>query len=122
MKDGDTLVGLMVEDPKSTVDVLTISEKGLGKKTSYAEWPLQLRSGQGVKAAVISPKTGRLVGAIGVRTSHEYLVLSTTKGTVIKINIADVPKLGRMTQGVILMRVNESTTERIAAATVLLKS
>lgn len=122
MKDGDTLVGLMVEDPKSAVGVLTISEKGLGKKTIYSEWPLQLRGGQGVKAAVISPKTGRLVGAIGARASHEHLVLSTTKGTVIKINIADVPKLGRMTQGVILMRVNESASERIAAATVLLKS
>lgn len=122
IKDGDHVVGMLVENPKSSALVMTVAEKGLGKKTAFSEWPLQLRGGQGVKAAVISPKTGKLVSAILIRETHEHLVLSTSKGTVIKLTIADVPKLGRMTQGVILMRISDASGEKIAAATVLLKS
>lgn len=122
IKDGDQVVGMLVENSKSSALVMTVAEKGLGKKTAFSEWPLQLRGGQGVKAAVLSPKTGKLVSAILIRETHEHLVLSTSKGTVIKLTIADVPKLGRMTQGVILMRISDASGEKIAAATVLLKS
>lgn len=121
LKESDTMVGMIVNSPKAELNVLTISERGLGKMTNIQDWPLQLRGGQGVKASVVSPKTGKLVTAQAVKEVHEQVILTSNKGTLIKLSLTDVPKLGRQTQGVILMRLSDPQHESVAAATVLVK-
>lgn len=97
--------------------LLVIMENGLGKKTPFSAWNKQGRGGQGVKAAQVTAKTGPIVTAQAVNEKMDTLVLTSTKGQLIKMNLAEVPTLQRQTQGVILMRVRPG--EKVAAATVV---
>lgn len=96
-------------------ELLVVMENGLGKKTKTTGWSRQGRGGQGVKAAQITAKTGQIVTAQIVDESTDTLVLTSTKGQLIKMSLKEVPTLQRQTQGVILMRVR--TGEKVAAAT-----
>lgn len=118
LKEKDTMVGMIVYSD-SKLKLLTIMQRGLGKMTGISDWPLQARGGQGVKAANITDKTGRIVSAQLIKSGHESLVLTSLKGVVIKLSLKDVPTLGRQTQGVILMRISATGGDGIAAATVL---
>ncbi len=97
--------------------LLVIMENGLGKKTLFSAWNRQSRGGQGVKAAQVTTKTGPIVTAQAIDGKMDTLVLTSTKGQLIKMNLAEVPTLQRQTQGVILMRVRPG--EKVAAATVV---
>ncbi len=98
-------------------ELLVIMENGLGKKTRFSAWNKQGRGGQGVKAAQVTAKTGPIVTAQGIDKKMDTLVLTSTKGQLIKMNLNEVPTLQRQTQGVILMRVRPG--EKVAAATVV---
>ena len=97
--------------------LLVIMENGLGKKTPFSAWSRQGRGGQGVKAAQVTTKTGPIVTAQAIGGKMDTLVLTSTKGQLIKMDLAEVPVLQRQTQGVILMRVRPG--EKVAAATVV---
>lgn len=113
---GDEVVSMnQIEDP--TGDVLVVMENGLGKKTKLTSWKKQGRGGSGIKAAQVTQKTGQIVSAEIVKKDVDTLVLTSTKGQLIKLNLKDVPSLQRQTQGVILMRMREG--EKVAAATVV---
>ena len=92
-------------------------ENGLGKKTKFSAWKKQGRGGQGVKAAQVTQKTGSIVTAKAINKDMDTLVLTSTKGQLIKMDLRQVPTLQRQTQGVILMRVR--TGEKVVAATVV---
>ncbi|MDD5147237.1 MAG: DNA gyrase subunit A [Candidatus Daviesbacteria bacterium] len=98
-------------------ELLVIMQNGLGKKTRFSAWSRQGRGGQGVKAAQVTAKTGPIVTAEAIDKKMDTLVLTSTKGQLIKMNLAEVPTLQRQTQGVILMRVRPG--EKVAAATVV---
>ncbi|MBI2330373.1 DNA gyrase subunit A [Candidatus Daviesbacteria bacterium] len=98
-------------------ELLVIMENGLGKKTKFSAWHKQGRGGQGVKAAQVTSKTGQIVTASAIDEKMDTLVLTSTKGQLIKMNLAEVPTLQRQTQGVILMRMRPG--EKVAAATVV---
>ncbi len=98
-------------------ELLVIMENGLGKKTKFSAWSKQGRGGQGVKAAQVTPKTGQVVTAQALDKNMDTLVLTSTKGQLIKMDLREVPTLQRQTQGVILMRVRDG--EKVAAATVV---
>jgi DNA gyrase subunit A len=98
-------------------ELLVIMENGLGKKTKLSAWTKQGRGGSGVKAAQVTAKTGNIVTAEVVNTEMDTLVMTSTKGQLIKMDLKEVPTLQRQTQGVILMRMREG--ERVAAATVV---
>lgn len=102
-------------------DILTLSIHGLGKRTKVDLFPIQKRAGKGVKACVVSSKTGELACAAMVTEKSDQVVITSRKGQVIKLPIKNIPQLGRATQGVIVMRFAEKSDE-IAAATVLEKS
>jgi DNA gyrase subunit A len=101
-------------------DFLTIMEKGIGKKTAIPDFPKQRRGGQGVKVAEVKDKTGKVVVSQIVPTGTEAVIITSTKGQVVKLPIASIPRLGRATSGVILMRFTDKT-DTIAAATCLVK-
>jgi DNA gyrase subunit A len=105
---------------KAFEDVLIVTERGLGKRTSVREWPLQKRGGQGVKAAELTDKTGKIVSCIAVDENVDQIILTSKSAQVIKLPLKNIPQLGRATQGVILMRFS-SKSDHIAAVTYLEK-
>lgn len=118
---GDYLVIMdVINGENKKADFLTIMEKGIGKKTAVADFPKQHRGGQGVKVADIKDKTGKVVVSQMVPAECDSVILSSTKGQVVKLPIASVPRLGRATSGVILMRFTDKS-DTIAAATCLTK-
>ena len=102
---------------KTFRDLLTISEKGLGKRTPLHLFPVQKRSGKGVKAAVINAKTGNLTAEVIVNEGVEQIVVTSKFGQVIKLPVKNIPQMGRSTQGVILMRFTDKTDGVAAMAT-----
>lgn len=99
-------------------DILTLTEKGIGKRTKISLFPLQRRAGKGVKAALVNERTGRLAAASMVTHKTEQVVITSAKGQIIKLAAKNIPQMGRATQGVILMRfANKSDT--VAAVTSL---
>jgi DNA gyrase subunit A len=111
-----------VEDKRRKVfrDILTISKHGLGKRTPVRLFPIQRRSGKGVKAAAITPKTGDLATVIMVTENVDQVVITSKMGQVIKLPLKNIPQLGRATQGVILMRF-ANKSDSVAAAAVIEK-
>ncbi len=102
-------------------DILTISEKGIGKRTPTRLFPTQKRAGKGVKAASVNEKTGNLAAAAMVTQTCEQVVVTSKHGQIIKLPIKNVPQTGRVTQGVIMMRFAKKGDE-VAAITTLSKS
>ena len=101
-------------------DILTISEKGIGKRAGIHLFPVQKRSGKGVRGAVINNRTGNLAAAIMLNEKIEQVVITSKGGQVIKLPIKNIPHLGRATQGVILMRF-ASKSDSVAAVACLEK-
>lgn len=110
------------EDKRKKVfrDILIISEKGIGKRTSIDKFPLQKRAGKGVKAVVQSSKTGTLAVGLLVNEKMDQAVITSRHGQVIKLPIRNIPEMGRATQGVILMRFAKAG-DAVAAVTALEK-
>ena len=81
-----------------------MTENGYGKRTRVSEYPVKGRGGLGVKTIQLTDARGKLAGARVVRDGYQVMLISTG-GTVIRIPVEDVKRLGRSTQGVIVMRL-----------------
>ncbi len=101
-------------------NILVVMEKGIGKRTDLSEFPLQKRGGMGVKVAEITQKTGKVSCAKMVNQKVDQVILTSKFAQVIKLPLKNIPKLGRATQGVILMRFSDPA-DSIAAVTCLEK-
>ncbi len=99
-------------------DLLVITEKGMGKRTPYTEYPTQNRGGQGVKVMETTPKTGNVAAAIGVNQTIDAIIITTKEAQIIKLPLKNIPELKRPTQGVILMRFAKKDDLIVAAAPV----
>jgi DNA gyrase subunit A len=97
---------IAAELAKDDADLLVVTENGYGKRTRVSEYPRKGRGGMGVKTVQLTEARGQLVGARVVRDGYQVMLISTG-GTVIKMSAADVKRLGRSTQGVIVMRLRE---------------
>ena len=106
LRRGDEVVAGVVARPDETRDILTISENGYGKRTSYDLYRLQSRGGKGIITMKTTPKTGGLLGAIMVDLADE-IILMTSENKVIRMAVNGVRKVGRATQGVRLVSMNE---------------
>ena len=104
LREGDFVIGMGICAPGKTL--LTITEKGFGKRTDLAEYKEQSRGGVGVKTYNLTDKTGRLSGMI-ITDDSEDIMLITTDGSVIRMHVKDINCIGRVTSGVILMRLDE---------------
>lgn len=112
----DEVIGMDVIAKEDKPDLLTLMEKGLGKKTPAGQFPLQSRSGQGVKVAKVTPKTGKVAVAQVVTSTCKELIITSKRGLVVKLDITSIPRLSRATQGVILMRFSNAT-DSVTSAT-----
>jgi DNA gyrase subunit A len=120
-KGADVVVSVdVINDKTKKADFLTVMEKGIGKKTAIRDFPKQKRGGQGVKVAEVKNRTGKVVVSQIVPADTDSVILTSMKGQVVKLPITSVPRLGRATSGVILMRFADKT-DTIAAATCLTK-
>jgi len=99
-------------------DLLVVTEKGMGKRTPYTEYPIQNRGGMGVKVMEVTPKTGNLAAAVGVTQDIESIILTTKEAQIIKLPLKNIPELKRPTQGVILMRFAKEGDQVVALAPV----
>ncbi len=111
--ENDEVIGMVCvnkEDTEKTV--LVVSEKGFGKRTPIDEYRITNRGGKGVKTINVTDKTGSLVGILDV-DGTEDLVITCRSGLTIRTSIADIREAGRATQGVKLIRLNDS--DEIAA-------
>ena len=88
-------------------DVLCVTEHGYGKRTAVSEYPLYGRGGQGVITMRTSDRNGDVVGAIQVVDEDEIMLVSNG-GTLIRTSVDQVPVLGRATQGVRMIRLDEN--------------
>jgi DNA gyrase subunit A len=84
--------------------MLVVTDQGFGKRTRIADYPVKGRGGLGVKTVQLTEARGQLAGAVAVREG-EQLMLISTGGTMIKMSVSDIKRLGRSTQGVIVMRL-----------------
>ena len=89
---------------------MIVTEHGLGKRTLLSQYPVQKRSGLGVKVAEITERTGKVAAAKLLSELHEDVVISTKEGVTIKLPLKGetIPLLTRPTQGVILMKLKSS--------------
>ena len=107
----DEVVGMEVLEESN--DVLIVTKKGYGKRTPASEYRIQGRGGKGIKTCQVTEKNGPLVSMRAV-TGEEDLMLITTGGVLIRMDVASISKMGRSTQGVKLISMKESDNEFVA--------
>lgn len=103
LKDDDYVVGMEIIEPEQ--EILVVTENGYGKRTPESEYRLQSRGGMGVKTCQITDKNGPL-SAVKAVNGTEDLMLITINGMLIRMDVKDISKTGRSTQGVRLMRLS----------------
>ncbi|HHV44694.1 MAG TPA: DNA gyrase subunit A [Firmicutes bacterium] len=105
LRPGDFVVagGIIIEEG----DLLVVTQQGYGKRTPLAEYRVTSRGGKGIRTAHITNKTGPVVGARVVVEDHEVMMISS-EGIMIRMKVADIPRQGRSTQGVRLMRLQDN--------------
>lgn len=107
IKADDNLVEMdVVQD--LTARLLVVMENGLGKSSEIKDYRQQHRGGTGVLTAKVTAKTGKVIGAIVLTdTTNNDLILLSKEGQAIRLNVKKIPTLGRATQGVYIMRMND---------------
>ena len=103
---------ITMEVPGESADLLVMTANGFGKRTSFGLYPLHRRGGKGVRTIKPTETKGRLVGARAVRDNQECLVVSQ-EGIIIRVPVNGIPRTGRATQGVRVMRVQKG--DRVSA-------
>ena len=111
----EEVVGMICVNPSTPErTVLVVSEKGYGKRTLVDEYRITNRGGKGVKTINVTEKTGKLVGVLDV-AEKEDLIITCKSGITIRMKVAHISELGRATQGVKLIRIDDK--DEIAAIT-----
>jgi DNA gyrase subunit A len=118
LRSGDEVIEVNVAEDDA--DLLVVTENGYGKRTPLHEYPVKGRGGLGVKTVQLTDAKGKLAGARVVRDGYAVMLISTS-GTVIRMPVEDVKRLGRSTQGVIVMRLR-GDEERVSSLAPVVES
>jgi DNA gyrase subunit A len=102
LRAGDEVIAASLAH--NDADLLVVTENGYGKRTRIDEYPVKGRGGFGVKTVQLTEGRGKLTGALVVRDGYAVMLMSTG-GTMIRMAVEEVKRLGRATQGVIVMRL-----------------
>ncbi|MDX4026560.1 DNA gyrase subunit A [Aliarcobacter skirrowii] len=103
--DSDIVVDAEIIDSEDQ-EILTVSEKGIGKRTTVEEYRLTNRAGSGVIAMKLSPKTGNVIGEVLVDDTQDLMLL-TSIGKMIRVDMQTIRKAGRNTSGVIIVNMDK---------------
>ena len=104
MMDGDEIIGMQLNTQGEKL--LIVSEYGLGKRTFIDEFTVQHRGGKGVKCYKINERSGNVIGVKAVSDSREIMLI-TNEGVIIRMEVAGISTLGRITSGVKLINLDE---------------
>lgn len=107
LQDNDEVVSVSIIEPDS--HILTVTENGYGKRTHESQYRTQGRYGYGILNYNLSEKTGDVIMS-GVVGSDDEMLLINSLGTVIRVRVNDISSIGRNTQGVSLMRLEDGVT------------
>lgn len=110
LDEGDEVVSMEILNQGASI--LTVAENGFGKRTAMEEYRLQSRGGKGVITMKTTDKTGRVIGVQQV-TDDDQLMMITNRGKIIRLRIKDIRTIGRNTQGVRLIEMNDN--ERVVS-------
>ena len=102
----DEVVGMICLPKEQKREVLVVSENGYGKRSDLDDYRVTNRGGKGVKTINITDKTGPLIAVRGVTDSDDLMIINKS-GIIIRMAIADLRVVGRATQGVRLIKINE---------------
>jgi DNA gyrase subunit A len=105
LRSGDEVVGMDVVRPGS--ELLVVMENGYGKRTKVDQFATHARGGVGIKAGVVTGKTGKTVDVRAIAEGRDEVVVVSTQGQVIRMPIRGISLIGRATQGVRVMRLSE---------------
>lgn len=121
LRTGDTVISMDVisAELKAQPDLLIVLENGFGKRTSFEHFRTQHRGGLGLKCANVTDKTGDVVGVEVAADEKMDALLISRQGVVLRTSLKEIRKLGRDTQGVTLMRMEEA--DRVASVAILAK-
>jgi DNA gyrase subunit A len=106
LRPNDRVVGMDIVSSDEE-KLLVISVNGYGKITKVANFPSHKRGGVGIKAAVVTAKTGPIIAVRTLEADASEVLMISDKGQTIRIGLKDIPTLGRTTQGVRIMRMAE---------------
>mgnify|MGYP000912924936 FL=1 len=106
LRPHDWVVGMDVVTSDDQT-LLVISEKGFGKRTRVTNFPSHKRGGVGIKAAVVTAKTGPIISVRTIDPTMEEALLVSQNGQTIRLSLSDIKLLGRTTQGVTIMRLSD---------------
>ena len=106
LRTGDQVIGMDIVEENTSIFV--ISDQGYGKRTKVSQFTAHARGGVGIRSAVVNTKTGTLIGvkALDGDDTQEVIIISKN-GQTIRLGLKDIPELGRATQGVRIMRLND---------------
>ncbi len=117
LKPEDKVIGMVfISQENEKAGLLVLTENGYGKITSVEDYKKQRRGGVGIKIANVTKKTGEIVKP-QIITNQEDLIVISQKGQTIRIKISSIPRLGRDTQGVKIMRLKAG--DKVVSATTI---
>lgn len=105
LRPGDHVIGMDIVEEGS--DIFVISKYGYGKRTKVAQFTPHARGGVGIRSAVVNAKTGELMGVKTLMGDDQEVIIISQQGQTIRLGLNDIPALGRATQGVRIMRLND---------------
>ena len=105
LRTGDNVIGMDIVQAGSSIFV--VSKYGYGKRTKVAQFTPHARGGVGIRSAVVNTKTGNLVGVKTLIDESQEVIIISSQGQTIRLGLKNIPELGRATQGVRIMRMND---------------
>jgi DNA gyrase subunit A len=105
LRAGDQVIGMDIVENESFIFV--ISEFGYGKRTKVNQFTAHKRGGVGIRSAVVNKKTGPLIGVNSLTGNDQEVIIISANGQTIRLGLKNIPQLGRATQGVRIMRLND---------------
>ena len=117
LEPGDAVVGMDIA--REGADLLVLTENGYGKRTGLEEYRSQARGGKGILNIKMSKRNGKVIGISVVQPGEELMIISSD-GIIIRLDVNDISRTGRVTQGVTLMRL-ENDQRVVAMAKVVMR-
>lgn len=105
LRQNDSVIGMDVVQAGSSIFV--ISQYGYGKRTKISQFTAHARGGVGIRSAAINTKTGSLMGVKTLIDETQEVIIISSQGQTIRLGLKDIPELGRVAQGVRIMRLNK---------------
>jgi len=118
LKPDDYVIGMDIVQEDSSIFV--ISELGYGKRTKVSQFTAHARGGVGIRSAVVNTKTGQLIGVATLTKEFHEVIIISSQGQTIRLGLKDIPELGRATQGVRIMRLNQN--DKVVSMTLVAES